>query len=96
MAVTWRVGLRATIVLATDESDVTVGTFVELGTRLGRLIWWALTPVHEYLLGLPFALAVRHLNPAGVAPWVLDPSEGAPDAHRRPARRPRRLRRHRR
>jgi hypothetical protein len=52
--VTWKIGLRANLVLRTDSSSVLLATFVEHRSRASRLVWPMLLPVHiptlRYLL----------------------------------------------
>lgn len=67
MAVTWRIGLRATIVARAGEDDAVVATFVRLDTRASRVAWRTLSPVHRTLMAVGLSLTARRLGRVATA-----------------------------
>lgn len=61
MAVTWGIGLRATIVAHAGESETVVATFVQLETTAARRAWRAVSPIHRSLMSVGLSLAARRL-----------------------------------
>lgn len=66
IAVHWRIGLDAEIVTLDRPGGFTLASFVRTRTRLARVVWTLLSPMHRSATRVMLALAVRRVgSPAG-------------------------------